>query len=194
MRHSTNQASDGFTLIEVLISVAIFVTIAVGMAQLVSIATATLRSSREQTTAVILAAAKMDQLRSLAWAFEPPVPAELPVARTDVTTNVSHPSFGNDGPGLQVSPTGTLAANVPPYVDYLDESGSWVGNGAEPPASAVFVRRWAVVPLESDPDRTLVLQVLVTTRRLEADRPPGTWRQRIGPEALLVSVRTRKGQ
>jgi hypothetical protein len=58
----------------------------------------------------------------------------------------------------------------------------------------VFVRRWAVVPLESDPDRTLVLQVLVTTRRLEADRPPGTWRQRIGPEALLVSVRTRKGQ
>jgi prepilin-type N-terminal cleavage/methylation domain-containing protein len=196
MRQS-NPASAGFTLIEVLIAVAIFVTSAVGMAQLVSIATATLRSSREQTTAVILAAAKIDQLRSLAWAFDPAVPAELPIARTDITTNVSHPSFGTDGRGLQASPSGTLAANVPPYVDYLDESGSWIGNEAEPPAAAVFVRRWAVVPLESDPDRTLVLQVLVTfvtTTRLEAGRPSGAWRQRAGPEALLVSVRTRKGQ
>jgi prepilin-type N-terminal cleavage/methylation domain-containing protein len=190
---STRRAPEGFTLIEVLIALTILVTIAVGMAQLVSLAAVTMRSAREQTSSVILAAAKMGQLRALAWTFEPPIVGELPVARSDVTTNVSHPAFGDDGPGLRASPPGTLAANVPPYVDYLDEAGSWIGNDAEPPPGAVFIRRWAVVPLPSDPDRTLVLQVLVTTVRLDAARPPGTWRERAGAESLLVTIRTRKG-
>ena len=82
---------------------------------------------------------------------------------------------------------------MPPNVDYLDDLGRWVGNGSIPPAGAVYIRRWAVRPLPADPERTLVLQVLVTTVRDDQSRA-APWSARVGMEALLVSVRTRKGQ
>ena len=82
---------------------------------------------------------------------------------------------------------------MPPYVDYLDDAGRWVGHDADPPANAVFIRRWAVWPLPADPERTLVLQVLVTTVRDDRSRAT-EWNGRTGVEALLVSVRTRKAQ
>jgi len=187
----TARDAHGFTLIEVLVAIALLVAIAVGMAQLAAIATGAMRASREQTSTVILAAAKMDQLRALTLSYEP-IRIEPAIPMTDLATNVSHPTFARDGPGLRPSPSGTLAANVPPYVDYLDEAGTWVGNDSEPPPGAAFIRRWAIVPLPADPDRTLVLQVLVTTVHLDRSRSPGSWRQRTGPEALLVSVRTRR--
>ena len=71
----------------------------------------------------------------------------------------------------------TLGANTPPYVDYLDDAGRWVGHDADPPESAVFIRRWAVSPLPADPERTLVLQVLVTTVRDDRSRATA-WRGR----------------
>jgi prepilin-type N-terminal cleavage/methylation domain-containing protein len=185
--------SSGFTLVEVLIAVAIFIIIAVGVAQLIAVATRAIRAAREQSSAVILAAAKMDQLRSLAWTYEPAAPGVPAVPRSDRTTDVSHPNHAPDGAGLQASPAGALGTNVPPYVDYLDDAGRFVGHDADPPANAVFVRRWAVWPLPADPERTLVLQVLVTTVRDDRSRA-AEWNGRTGVEALLVSVRTRKGQ
>jgi prepilin-type N-terminal cleavage/methylation domain-containing protein len=184
--------SAGFTLVEVLIAVAIFTTIAIGVAQLIAVSTRAIRAAREHSSAVVLAAAKMDQLRSLAWTYDPPE-AGLPVPRSDRTTDVSHPSHPATGAGLGPSPAGTLATNVPPFVDYLDDQGRWVGHESNPPASAVFIRRWAVSPLPTDPERTLVLQVLVTTVRDDRSRA-AEWRGRTGVEALLVSVRTRKAQ
>jgi type II secretory pathway pseudopilin PulG len=181
----------GFTLLEVLIAIARFVAMSVGVAQLIAIATSATRTSREQTTTVILAAAKMDQLRALDWGFEPHAPE---MARSDVTTDVSDPALGSGGRGLLPSPTGVLFRNQPPYVDYLDQSGSWVGNGAAPPRGAVFIRRWSVQPWPTDPDRMLVLHVLVTTVGLDRSRGTATWSRRTGSEALLVSVRTRKGR
>ena len=62
----------GFTLIEVLVAIVLFVMIAVGVAQLTAMATRAARRARDHTSAVILAAAKMDQLRALDWAYEPP--------------------------------------------------------------------------------------------------------------------------
>jgi prepilin-type N-terminal cleavage/methylation domain-containing protein len=180
----------GFTLVEVLIAIGIFVAIAIGVAQLIATATRAMRASREHTSAVILAAAKMDQLRSLAWEYEPEVAGVPAMPRSDLTTNVSDPAYGDDGRGLRASPPGALVSNMPPYVDYLDEAGDWVGNDREPPEAAVFIRRWAVVPLPEDPARTVVLQVLVTTVRLDRSRGVA-WRGRSGAEALLVSVRTR---
>lgn len=185
--------TSGFTLVEVLIAVAILVTIALGVAQLIVVATHAIRAAREQTSAVILAAAKMDQLRSLAWAYEPSAPGTPAVPRSDRTTDVSHPDHASRGGGLAASPAGTLSTNVPPYVDYLDGLGRWVGNGTDPPAGALFIRRWAVRPLPADPERMIVLQVLVTTVRDDRSRTT-PWRARTGADALLVSVRTRKGQ
>ena len=193
VRVRSRPSSSGFTLVEVLVAVAIFTTIAVGVAQLIAVATRATRAAREQTSSVIFAAAKMDQLRSLAWSYEPTLAGVPALPRSDRTTDVSHPGHAANGVGLQASPAGTLVANVPPNVDYLDNLGRWVGNGSSPPAGAVFIRRWAVRPLLADPERTLVLQVLVTTVRDDQSRA-APWSARAGVEALLVSVRTRKGQ
>jgi hypothetical protein len=135
----------------------------------------------------------MDELRSLAWTFEPAVEGMAAVARSDRDTDVSHPDHPPGGAGLSASPDGALAANTAGYVDYVDATGRWVGNDREPPADAVFIRRWAVRPLAADPERTLVLQVLVTTVR-DARSRMGEWNQRRGSDALLVSVRTRAGR
>lgn len=168
---------------------ALFVAIAVGVAQLTATATRAARQARDHTSAVILASAKMDQLRALDWTYDPASGAP-PAERTDVTTNVSRQDYASDGPGLRASPPGTLSSSVPPYVDYLNEDGRWVGNGAEPPGNALFIRRWAVTPLPDDPRRTIVLHVLVTTVGADGART-GAFTRRTGTEALLVSVKTR---
>jgi type II secretory pathway pseudopilin PulG len=154
--------AEGFTLVEVLIAIGLFVTMAIGVAQLMATAIETTRAAREHTSAVVLAASKMDQLCATALAE------------------------------LSPSPVGTLAVSSPPYVDYLNEAGSVIGSGAGPPGDAVFIRRWTIAPLPSDPTRTLVLSVLVTTVRLERLRGATPWEQRTGVEALLISVRTRR--
>ena len=185
--------SSGFTLVEVLIAVAILIAISVGVAQLIAVSTHAMRAAREQTSTVVLAAAKMDQLRSLAWSYEPTASGVPALPRSDRVTDVSHPAHGLNGVGLRASPEGTLARNMPPYVDYLDRSGRWVGHGDDVPANASFIRRWAVRPLPDDPDRTLVLQVLVTTVHDDQSRMTD-WTRRTGVDALLVSVRTRRSQ
>jgi prepilin-type N-terminal cleavage/methylation domain-containing protein len=181
--------ASGFTLIEVLVAIAIFTIASIGIAQLIGMATRAVRSSREHTTAVILAAAKMEQLRALDWTYRDA--AGIAVERSDFTTNLSAEDLSNDGPGLIASLAETLGVSTPFFVDYLDRQGRWVGNGADPPPDALFVRRWAVRPLPADPSRTIVLQVLVTTVQQDRARA-GPWRARSGSEAFLVSVRTRK--
>jgi hypothetical protein len=98
-----------------------------------------------------------------------------------VSTDLSSDPPTGAGPGLSRSPAGTLDSNVPLYVDYLDAAGTWVGRGATPPGTAVYVRRWAVHPLEADPDDILVLQVIVTTTAPD-----------VAHQARLVSVLTRR--
>ena len=181
----------GFTLVEVLIAVAIFITIALGVAQLIAVATRAMRAAREHTTAVILAAAKMDELRSLAWTYEPPVPGvpALPRSDRDDRREPSRPCRRTER-DCRRRRRERSARTCRRYVDYLDDAGRWVGHDSDPPADAVFIRRWAVRPLPADPERTLVLQVLVTTVRDDRSRDRG--RTAYGVEALLVSVRTRK--
>ena len=71
-RTDRTASASGFTLVEVLIAVAIFITLSVGVAQLIAVATGAVRAARERTSAAILAGAKMEQLRSLAWTYFPP--------------------------------------------------------------------------------------------------------------------------
>jgi hypothetical protein len=57
---------------------------------------------------------------------------------------------------------------------------------------AVYIRRWTVEPLPTNPNNTIVLQVLVTRWRNRgiADIQAGTGRQ--PDEARIISVKTRK--
>ena len=179
----------GFTLIEALIAIALVVVCAAGVGQLFAVAAKAVRASREQAASVLLAAAKMEQLRSLEWTYASV--AGIAVERSDFSTNVSSDDLSGPGLGLTASPAGSLSASTAYYADYLDAQGRSLGSGASPPRNAVFVRRWAVQPLPSDPSRTLVLQVLVTTVHQDRLRA-GPWRFRSGTETVLVSVLTRK--
>lgn len=193
MTRSRSLPEAGLTVIEVLIALALFVTLSVGVAQLFAVATAAGLAARQQTSATILAAAKMEQLRALEWSWEAAAADGPFLPRSDLTTNLSVDPSGDDGPGLRESPAGTLERNVPPYVDYLDAAGQWVGNGSAPPPEAAFIRRWSVRGLPLDPDRTRVLQVLVTTSRQEAARGRRPWTIRTGQATLLTMLRTRVG-
>lgn len=185
------RSPEGFTLVEVIVALGLMVTVSIGVAQLFAMAVRAGAAAREQTSTVILAAAKLEQLRSLTWAYDPSSPALQP--RSDSTGDLSLDVPDDSGSGLMPSPSGTLAANIPPFVDYLDEQGRWVGNGAAPPRDAMFIRRWGIQPLPQSPARTLVLAVRVTTVASEARRST-PWRARSGQETVLVGLRTRRDQ
>ena len=180
----------GFTIIEVLIAMLLIATMALGVATLFALSIKATHAARNQTSTATLAAQKMEQIRSLTWGFDDSG-QNLPVS--DTTTNLA--KFPNDtsGGGLNPSPTDTLEVNTPGYVDYLDQRGQWVGTGTTPPAAAVYIRRWKIEPLPTNPNNTIVIQVLVTTvRREQSLNSPPTPRRRYADDALIASVRTRK--
>lgn len=74
------------------------------------------------------------------------------------------------------APQGAVAGSV----DYTDAGGNVLGGGDMAPSGTVYIRRWSVAPLPTDPANAFVLQVLVT-------RPGAAERAR------LVSVRMREG-
>ena len=185
--------SGGFTLVEVLIAAGLLVAASIGVAQLLAIASVKGRAARAQTSATVLATAKMEQLRALAWGYELTSDAPL-IERSDFETNLSAEPAAAGGPGLSLSPAGTLTANTAFYFEFLDADGRWAGSGSQPPPSAAFVRRWAVLPLPGAGSRTLVLQVLVRPIASERASSDGDWRARVDQDALLTTVRTRRGQ
>ncbi len=178
--------ASGFTLTEVLVACAVFITGLVSLAQLFALSTMTNRSARVTTSAMVLAQQKMEQLRGLTWGFD-----ILSLPLSDTTTDLSTTPPGNGGTGLSPSPPNSLTQNLAGFVDYLDDLGNWVGNGANPSGDAVFIRRWSIEPLPTNPNNTLILQVLVTRHRSRGAADAGNIR-RLPDEARLVSVKTRK--
>ena len=78
-------------------------------------------------------------------------------------------------------------------MDFLDANGTWIGTGTTPTGTAVYIRRWSITPLPTNPNNTLVLQVLVTPVASEATRVTTAFtRTRMLTDALLVTVKTRK--
>lgn len=172
-------------------SVGILAFAALSVGQLFTVATNANFASKGQTSTALLAVQKMEQLKALTWGFDQSS-SNLGLPVSDTTTDLSQPSPTGGGHGLDPSPAGTLDANVVGYVDYLDFDGNWAGNGGAPPGNAFYIRRWAVTPLPTNPNNTLVLQVHVTTVRQAGLNQAGQGRW--GQDTRLVSVKTRKSQ
>ena len=180
----------GFSLAEVVIAMGLLTAVSLGVAQLFAVSANANRIGRTQTSTTALAEQKLEQIRALTFGFDLQG-LGLPV--TDTPTNLARTPHTSDGSGLNPSPANALDENVPGFVDYLDGNGAWVGTGLTPPAGAIYVRRWAIVPLPTNPNNTLVLQVVVSTLATEQGRViDGNPRRRMHGDAVLVSVKTRK--
>jgi prepilin-type N-terminal cleavage/methylation domain-containing protein len=180
----------GFSLIETLVATTIMTVALSSLAQLFLISTKANQSARITTGASVLAQQKMEQLRGLTWGFDT---IGLPLSDTtsDLTVVPEQPTGGT---GLTPSPDRTLRRNVDGYCDFLDERGTPVGSGTNPPPGTVYIRRWSVEPLPTNPNNTLILQVLVTRWRSRgvADTEEANAGRRLPDEARIISVKTRK--
>jgi prepilin-type N-terminal cleavage/methylation domain-containing protein len=155
--------ADGFTLIELLVAMLVLALLCGGVAALLGQAGRMIARSRAETTAVLLAHNRLEQLRTLAWGFGS---ALMPASGTDLVTDLSTPVPSIGGNGLGGAPPGALDTDVAGFVDYHDQAGRWLGRGPGTPAGTRFVRRWSVAPVAAFPD-LVVLQVRVIDRRTE---------------------------
>ena len=179
----------GFSLVETLVATALLATALVTLAQLFALSTRTNVASHNTTYAAVLAEQKMEELRALVWGFDT---QGLPISDIATDTSVT-PMDSNGGTGLKPSPTAALQENTPGYVDYVDGFGNKLGTGANPPQDAIYTRRWSVTPLPTNPNNTLVIQVLVTRNNNRGQANDGNV-VRLPEEARMIAVRTRKAQ
>ena len=189
MLRSNASGETGSTLIEVLVAMTIMATGVLTMSQLFLMSTMSNNTARNDTYATVLAEQKIEQLRSLAYGFDM---AGLPVSDTDSNTAVS-PTGSSGGTGLQPSPATALQENTVGWVDYINSQGAIVGNGMNVPATAMYIRRWSVEPLPTNPNNTIIIQVLVTPYRVRGSAEQGNVAKLVG-EARMMTVKTRKAQ
>jgi prepilin-type N-terminal cleavage/methylation domain-containing protein len=187
---SSTARERGFSLIEVMISMGLLTVVSLSVAQLFAISTRTNQLARGLTSTMSLAEQKLEQLRALSWGFTTDG-SGLPLS--DTTTNLAVTPANATGAGLNPSPSDALDRNTTGLVDYLDADGVWLGTGTTPPTGTVYIRRWSVTPLPTNPNNTLILQVFCSPLAVEIMRGTSTdARERLPGEAWLVSVRTRK--
>ena len=185
----SNNSESGFSIIETIFATGLLATAVVALAQMFVISVKNNQNARTGSYAVTLAEQKMEQLRALTWGFD----AEgdyLPVS--DTSTNLSVMPAAGGGTGLNPSPPDSLDVNTAGYVDYLDKRGQWIGTGTTAPAAAVYIRRWRIMPLPTNPNNTLILQVLVTPSERERTLTGGGTRKKLPNDALISTVKTRK--
>ena len=188
---ASGKSEAGFSLVETIVAAGLLAGAVAVLGQMFAISMAENTSARTGTFAAVLAEQKMEQLRGLTWGFD-----VIGLPLTDTSSNVALPiESGVGGPGLSPSPSNSLRSNVAGYVDYVDRFGRIIGGGSTVPAQAVYVRRWSVQPLPTNPNNTVILQVLVTRwrNRGAADSEDGSTR-RLRDEARLVTIKTRKSQ
>lgn len=188
-RSKFSNAESGFSLIETLVATAMLATALVALAELFGIAAKSNAAAADSTSATVLAEQKMEQLRALTWGFDS---LGLPLSDTATDTSVS-PEQPTGGTGLTPSLSQTLQDNTNGYVDYLDVNGQQLGGGTVMPANAVWIRRWSIEALPTNPNNTLIIQVLATRRQDRGTADAGSV-ARMPDEARLVTVKTRKTQ
>jgi len=179
---------DGFSLLEVLLATTILAVALASLAQLFTMSTQANAGAKSTTYASVLAQQKMEQLRSMTFGFD-----NLGLPITDTTTDITVvPEKVTGGKGLAPSPTGSLGKNTDGYFDFLDKAGNSLGGGATPPSGTAYIRRWSVEPLPTNPNNTLVFQVLVTRFRDRGAADTAVEVKRLPEEARIISVKTRK--
>jgi prepilin-type N-terminal cleavage/methylation domain-containing protein len=185
-----NSNNRGFSLVEVLVAMGLLTAVSLGVAQLFALSTRANVTAKGQTSTTAMAEQKLEQLRGLTWGFDL-AGQGLPLSDTTTNLTVSPPT--HDGTGLNPSPPDALEENTPGFNDFLDGNGQWVGTGITAPSTAVYVRRWSITPLPTNPNNTLVIQVLVSPLTNELARVESAFtRTRMAGDAVLVTVRTRK--
>lgn len=190
-KSASSKSESGFSLIETMVATGLLAGAVVVLGQMFAISMADNTSARTGTFAAVLAEQKMEQLRGLTWGFD-----IIGLPLTDTSSNIALPiQAGTGGPGLSPSPSDSLRSNVDGYVDYVDQFGRIIGGGTAVPAQALYIRRWSVEPLPTNPNNTVILQVVVTKSRNRgaADSEVGSTR-RLRDEARLMTVKTRKSQ
>ena len=116
--------TQGFRLIEVVVAVAVLVSVLAGVAGLWTMTASSTRTAREQTLAVQLARDKLEQLAALTWGVRSI--GGVDVLTSDVTTNVSRVPATPDGSGTRASPSdSTNSWRRPGWV----VSSSWPSRG-----------------------------------------------------------------
>jgi prepilin-type N-terminal cleavage/methylation domain-containing protein len=186
----SSSSESGFSLVEVMMAAALLGAALISLGQLFAMSTQSNLSARSTTYAAVLAEQKLEELRGLTWGFDA---QGLPVTDTSTNTAVS-PETALGGTGLTPSPPTALQENTPGYVDYVSMTGAKVGDGGETaPGDAVYTRRWSIEPLPTNPNNTIVIQVLVTRVRDRGASDEGRV-ARLPDEARLATVKTRKAQ
>lgn len=187
--NSSNRRDAGFSLIEVMVASLILTIGLLTLAQLFALSTTTNLSGKSTTYATVLADQKLEELRALTWGFDS---TGLPLS--DTTSDTASPDDAVDGgTGLAPSPETALQENTSGYVDYVDQFGNKLGGGDTVLDGTVYIRRWSVEPLPTNPNNTLILQVLVTRSRDRGTANEGSVR-RLPDEARVITVKTRKAQ
>jgi prepilin-type N-terminal cleavage/methylation domain-containing protein len=190
MRAKYNSSSRGFSLVEVLVAMGLLTTVSMGVAQLFALSTRANLMARGATSTTAMAQQRLEELRSLTWGFDL---AGQGLPLSDTTTNLAVYPPTHAGSGLNPSPADSLEQNTSGFVDFLDGNGAWVGTGTTPAATAVYIRRWSIQPLPTNPNNTLVITVLVTPVASEMARVASAFtRTRMAGDAMLITVRTRK--
>lgn len=129
----------GFTLIEVLIAVALLIALSIGAATLLTLTQQTIARSRQRAVALVLARAKLEEVLSLQWSVRN-VDGVMVLLSDDAT---------------QPSPPDALVTSRLGYVDYPDAN--------------TYVRRWAIERRGTGAAELLIVQVLVTCRSRDDD-------------------------
>ena len=194
LARSRYSSEAGFSLVEVLAAMVILTVALVSLAQLFALSTRANFAARNNTYAALLAQQKLEQLRGLTWGYDR---VGLPVSDLTTDTSTAAPVSGcptpqpGGGTGLAPSPWGTIQQSTSGWVDYVDNNGCILGGGGAPLPGTVYIRRWSVEPLPTNPNNTLILQVLVT-RNNDRGLADAANVQRMPDEARLMSVKTRK--
>jgi type II secretory pathway pseudopilin PulG len=176
----------GFSLVEVLIATTVMTTATVALVAVSLHAVRNNQDARSITAATVLAAQKMEQLRTLAWAFDA---AGAPVSDLSTDTTVV-PEQASGGTGLSPSSHGALSENRAGYFDFVDVNGRALGGGTHPPAGTAFVRRWSIDRLPLATTEAVLIQVAVMPIGV-----PGAFNSRPGRlrgETRIVSIKCRK--
>lgn len=183
------EAESGFTLVETLVATTMLAVALTALAELFVISVKNNAVAKNGTFTSVLASQKMEQLRGLTFGFDV---LGLPITDTTTDTAVS-PEAPTGGTGLAPSPSNTLREGTDGYVDYVDRNGLTLGGGTVVPDNTAYIRRWFVEPLPTNPNNTLIIQVLVTRSRNRGVADAGSV-ARAPEEARLITVKTRKAQ